>query len=165
MPTTMKTTFLTIVIFVSASLSNCVLAQVEYQHGHGALQIFDQKGFAAAPKWVQIWIGFMFLSFAAGLFFVRQQPIARWIVGSFTFGMAAMAVAGTLFSIAPVSGFIATLHLVFWSPALYQLLRRRPFLRARSAFSIWTAVITGVILFSFTFDLRDSAIYLQHVFN
>jgi hypothetical protein len=67
------------------------------------------------------------------------------------------------FGLQPISGYIATIHIIFWSPALYQLLTKRPFFGARSAFSVWSGVITFVILFSFVFDIRDAFIYLTHI--
>lgn len=135
----------------------------DYEKGHQALQIFDNEGIAATPQWVMIWVMFLAASFAAGLFFVLRQPIARWVVGCFIAGIAFLSIAPML-GIVQLSGFIALMHLIFWSPALYQLLTKRPFLAApQTPFSIWSAVITAVILFSFVFDIRDAVIYLNHI--
>ncbi len=137
---------------------------VDYPKGHQALEVFDAQGMEATPQWVMFWIIFMVANFAAGLFFIRRHPIARWVVGSFIAGMLALSISEVL-GIVQLSGFIALLHLVFWSPALYQLLTKRPFLtKKRTVFSIWSAVITLVILLSFVFDIRDSIIYLNHIF-
>ena len=65
----------------------------------------------------------------------------------------------------PLSGLIALLHVVFWSPALYLLLTRRPFMKERSAYAVWSALATLVILFSFVFDVPGAAIYLDHIFG
>jgi len=145
-------------------LFNCKLsiAQNDYTHGHGALQVFGQSGFTASPQWVKVWIVFMLSSFLSALFFIRHHTIARWVIGCFIAGVIATVVANKLLNIAPLSGFIAIIHLLFWSPALYQLLSQRPFLGPRNYFSVWSGVITAVILFSFIFDLRDSAIYLRY---
>lgn len=135
----------------------------DYEAGHGALQVWDEAGRAKAPAWVRGWLTFLTLTFATGLFFVRRRIEARWAVGGFL-GVVAAAIGSQAFTdIVPLSGFLALLHLIFWSPALYVLLTRRPFMKERSAYAVWSATLTCVILFSFVFDIRDAAIYLDHV--
>ena len=137
----------------------------DYAKGHGALEIFDSEGIKLAPSWVKIWIAFMALSFFSGLFFVKNHVIARWVVGGFLVGFLLTSIAPSL-NIVVLSGFIGLVHIVCWSPGLFQLLRSRPFLTGElthTAFSIWSGVITFVILFSFIFDIRDAAIYLKHI--
>ncbi len=63
----------------------------------------------------------------------------------------------------PLGGLFALLHIIFWSPALYLLLSRRPFMQGRSLYAIWSGLMTAVIVFSFAFDVRDAVIYLHHV--
>lgn len=137
----------------------------DYQHGHNALQIFDAQGMDNTPRPVMIWISFMGLAFSAGLFFVRRHVIARWVVGCFVAGIVfAMGIA-PIVGILPLSGFIALCHLVFWSPALYLLLKERPFIGQQTPYAIWSGVMTAVILLSFVFDIRDAYIYLTHSFG
>ncbi|MGI9308728.1 MAG: hypothetical protein ACR2P6_05670, partial [Gammaproteobacteria bacterium] len=62
-------------------------------------------------------------------------------------------------------GLFSLVHLICWSPALYVLLTRRPFLQERSLFTIWSGAITFCIIFSFVFDIPDAAIYLDHMFG
>ena len=142
--------------------AGAALAQ-DYESGHGALQVWDDEGRANAPLWVQIWLNIMLLAFATGLIFVWRRVEARWAVGGFLCVAAAVVLSQTLTDIAPLSGFLALLHLIFWSPALYLLLTRRPFLKERSAYAVWSGFITFVILFSFIFDIRDAAIYLDYI--
>ena len=127
--------------------------------------MFDGAGMAATPLWVQVWIAIMLASFSAGLLFVWKQPIARWAVGGF---IAPFVVGGPIYGALGwpfLSGAIALNHLIFWSPALFLLLTRRPFLSTghSTAFRIWSGLITLVIIFSFIFDVRDAVIYLGHV--
>ncbi|MEM7661686.1 MAG: hypothetical protein AAF292_05515 [Pseudomonadota bacterium] len=135
----------------------------EYTHGNGALELFDSEGIANSPTWVRIWIIFMLASFAAGLLFVRRRIEARMVVGGFVLGMLALMVLQGAFGLPPISGFIALIHLIAWTPGLIVLLRRRTFLKERSLYGAWTGLITAVILFSFVFDIRDAAIYLDHI--
>ncbi len=134
-----------------------------YEHGHGALQVFDAEGQANAPRWVRIWILIMATTFALGLLFVWRRVEARWAVGGMLVMLASFFVIIRYTDIPFLSGLIALHHLVLWSPALYLLLTRRPFLKERSLYAIWSAAMTAVILISFIFDTRDAAIYLAHI--
>ena len=154
-----------LIILITVSMGDADAAN-EYTKGHGALEVFDSEGMAASPTWVKLWIAFMAATFFAGLFFVRNHPIARWVVGGFVVGFIITSLAPKLGFIV-LSGFIACIHIICWSPALYQLLTKHPFLASgdmRSAFTIWSGVMTFVILFSFIFDFRDAYIYLAHIF-
>lgn len=147
----------TITMIFSTSIS-----AADYAHGYGALQVFDKQGMANAPVWLMAWIGFMMTSFLCGLAFVHKQTLARWVVGGMFAGIMAGVVADKIFGIPPLGGFIALLHLLFWSPGLYKLLTKRPLSQGVSAFSIWSTLMTLVILFSFFFDIRDASLYLMH---
>jgi len=146
----------TVVLGAPAALGQTVSADI------AALQPWDDAARATAPRWVQIWLTVLVGIFAAGLLFVWWRVEARWAVG----GFLAMVATGATLSQAgfPVLvGLAALLHLIFWSPALYLLLTRRPFLKERSLYALWSAALTGAILFSFVFDIRDAAIYLDHI--
>jgi len=134
----------------------------EFEHGNQAMQLFDAEGFSNSPLWVQAWVGFMMLSFLGGLFFVKNHAIARWVVGGMFAGMICGTAIAKLFGIPNYSGYIALVHVVFWTPGLIKLLTQRPFLSPISAFSLWSGLITFVICFSFIFDIRDAVIFLQH---
>lgn len=136
---------------------------IDYQHGHGALQLFDSEGMDNTPQWVMIWIMFMAFTFFCGLLFVKNHPIARWVVGCFVAGVVISTLANSVLGVPQLSGFIALIHIIFWSPALFQLLTKRPFLGTLSAFTVWSGVMTLVILFSFIFDIRDASLYLMHL--
>ena len=154
------------ILFISlltVLLSGGIVSAQEVEHGNQAMQLFDKQGFENSPQWVQIWVGFMMATFIAGLFFIKNHVIARWVVGGMLAGMTFGIIAGSVFGVPNYSGFIALIHVIFWSPALYQLLSKRPFLDERSAFTIWSGVITLVICFSFIFDIRDAAIFLNHM--
>ncbi len=136
----------------------------EFEHGKQALQLFDSEGFYNSPLWVQIWVGFMVTWFMGGLFFVKNHLIARWVVGGMVAGMICSSIIANIFGIPNYSGYIALIHLIFWTPGLIKLLTQRPFVAKPTAFSIWSGVMTFVICFSFIFDIRDAVIFLQHSF-
>ena len=137
----------------------------EVAHGNGALEIFDQEGIANSPAWVRAWVGFMLATFVVGLIFAFIRPEARFVMAPIILGFAVLIIlsAGFGYAFPEVSGFIALLHLIFWTPTLIMLLRNRWFLKESTWFGRWTGVLTFVILFSFIFDIRDAAIYLDHI--
>jgi len=120
--------------FVSSAIGQVLI------HGNGALEVFDAQGMKNSPQWVRIWVFFMLATFACSIFFVWRHVIARWVLGGFVLGVIAMTIVSSMFNIPPYSGFIATFHLIFWSPALYQLFRERPFLDTKTPFAIWSGV-------------------------
>lgn len=138
----------------------------EYPSGHRALEVFDAEGMQAMPRWVMVWIVSSTLCFAAGLCFALRHPVARWVVGGYVAGFSALVAASVFDSdLFRLAGFNALIHLVFWTPALYQLLSKRPFLaRELTPFSIWSGLITAVMLFSYVFDVPYAFTYLNHVF-
>ena len=134
-----------------------------YTPGHGALQVFDEQGWQATPQWVQVWIGIMAMSFLAGILFLKNHIPARWLIGGFVAGILFSKIAFSVFDLLPLSGLVALVHIVFWSPGLYKLVKEHAFLGPLSAYSVWAGWITFVVLFSFFFDMRDAAIYLNHM--
>lgn len=161
----MKSTIALGVAFILALAGTSAYGAEGFAQGHGALEVFDGVGFAAAPLWVRIWVGLMIATFAVGLFvFAWKRPLARWAAGGFLVsamtGQAVFSALGLPF----LSGSIAIMHLVCWTPALVLLLIQRPFLDASESkwFRAWSAAMTFAILFSFVFDIRDAFIYIAH---
>lgn len=144
-----------------------VLAVESYPKGHGPLEVFDADGFAATPLWVQLWVGFLMSTFAAGLFFVRNHALARWASGGFIVSAATGHLTFSILGLPFLGGSIAIMHIVCWTPALVLLLLKRPFLDANEGppYRIWSAIMTGAILFSFVFDFRDASTYIGHIIN
>jgi hypothetical protein len=134
-----------------------------YESGHQPLELWDNAARTSMPLWVSIWLGIMMTTFALGLFFVYRHAEARWVVGGFI-GMILVTVAtGRVLGLAPLSGLFSLVHIICWSPALYILVTRRPFLQGRSLYALWSGAITACIIFSFIFDIPDAAIYLDHM--
>lgn len=150
--------------FVLFAISFGSIAQAQdYVSGHGALELWNDEARVGVPAWVRIWLRFMQISFLIGLVFVWRHVEARWAVGGFFAVFLAAVVSQQVFDIEPLSGLIALFHVVFWTPALYVLITRRPFSQGFSAYSIWSGVIAFVIVFSFIFDIPYTLIYLDHI--
>ena len=134
-----------------------------YESGHQPLQLWDNAARENMPQWVSVWLAILMTTFALGLFFVRGHVEARWVVGGFICMILLTVASGRVFGLLPLSGLFSLVHIICWSPALYVLLTRRPFLQGRSLYALWSGAITAVIIFSFIFDIPDAAIYLDHM--
>ena len=117
--------FALVIAVVGLMLAGAVSAQEAYEHGNGALELFDEEGQANSPQWVQIWLYIMLASFALGLLFVWKRVEARWVVGGFIVAGVLSGPVGEALGLLPLSGFYALCHLIGWSPALYMLLTRK----------------------------------------
>ena len=140
-------------------------AHPDHDLGHGPLDIFNSDALAAMPITVKIWMGILAVSLASGVFFVRKHKIARWIVCGFLISIFTGDLFFRTLDLPMLSGAVSLWHLVCWSPGLFLLLIRRPFLREYEPYKyrIWTAVVAFVIVVSFLYDIRDAAVYIGHV--
>jgi hypothetical protein len=134
-----------------------------YESGHQPLQLWDNAARSSMPLRVTIWLGIMMTTFALGLLFVRRHTEARWVVGGFICMIFVTVATGRVLGLEPLSGLFSLVHIICWSPALYVLLTRQPFLQDRSLYALWSGAITAAIIFSFIFDIPDAAIYLDHM--
>lgn len=136
----------------------------QYSVGHGALDVFNKDGFLTTPLWVQVWVVLLISTFVMGFYFAWKHPLARWAVGGFILSMTMGHTVFELLNLPFLGGSIAIMHLVCWSPMLFLLLLKRPYLNVNESigFRVWSGLMTAVLIFSFVFDIRDAAIYLSH---
>lgn len=114
---------------------------------------------ARQPLWVQIWMDVMMivlLGLSVVFSFVRVE--ARWVLAAFLAGAAAM-----LFIYSRM-GYVRLLglgHVIFWTPVLVYLLRRRDRWRVRETLSgKWILLAVTVLTISLAFDYADVARWL-----
>ena len=153
-------------IFLGCLWISPVLAQEAadtYPRGYKALELFDGEAMADMPRWIQIWLNVLSAVFLAGVLFVWKRVEARWAVGGFLASTLTVILFVPQTGLVPLGGLFALIHVIFWTPALVLLLTRRPFLKERSLYALWSGLMTAVIAFSFIFDIPDSAIYLNHM--
>lgn len=135
-----------------------------YAAGNGALELWGAQGIANSPTWVQYWLVIMISSFVFGLLFVWQYVEARWVVGGLIVGLVfSKFILENMMGLLPLSGLVALVHLIFWTPGLYLLLKNRPFAKEKSLYAFWSGWMVLVIIFSFLFDVRDAVIYLDYI--
>ena len=136
-----------------------------FESGYGALEVFDGSGMSSMPLWVKLWLGVLVLTFASSLIFVRNHLTAQLAIAGFVLSIIATSVIFRALGLPFLSGSISIGHIVFWSPALFLLLLRRPFLDASKGqlYRIWSGMMTAVILFSFVFDIDYAVSYIMHL--
>ena len=153
-------------VFITFVFSaNAMGAEVLYDHGHGALEIFDADGRSRAPLWVKIWLGFLMFMFVAGLLFVKKHPLILWAFGGFIVSASTGRFLFESLELPYLGGSIAIMHLIFWTPAVLIFLVKRPYADSSEqlVYRIWSGAMLGAIIFSFVFDVRDAAIYLNYI--
>ena len=160
----MRNGYLWLLCAGAAAAPAVAMAQT-YQPGNGALQMWGPEGIAASPLWVQYWLYVMMATFVIGLLFaiIRQRLEAIVLSAGVLLSIFGGRFLADQMGWAYLSGYVALAHLICWSPALYLLLSRRTFLKERSLYAVWAGAATAVVLFSFVFDIRDAAIYLDHI--
>jgi len=150
--------------FILYFFSSLTLA-AEQEELHRALRLFDEEGRANAREIVKIWLKVMTVVLLSSLFFVVKRVEARWIAGGVVLMLLFSRVVVPALEIPFLEGLASLTHVVLWSPGLYFLLRRRTFLKEFSVYSVWTGLMTLVILISFVFDIPDSIVYLHHILS
>jgi len=146
-------------------LISSLAVAAEYEYGNKALQIWDDQGKANAPQWVHVWLKCLAITYLSGLFFVIKHVEARWMVGGVLLGLVFSRIIIPSSDVVLLAGLFSVIHVVFWTPGLYLLLRRQPFRKGLSFYSVWAGLATLMTLFSFIFDVPDAVIYLHHILS
>ncbi|MEZ5998627.1 MAG: hypothetical protein R3B98_08035 [Hyphomonas sp.] len=109
---------------------------------------------AKQPQWVQIWMDVMMvvlLALSAVFSFVRVE--ARWVLVGFLLGAAGLI---GIYSQMGYTRLLGLGHVIFWTPVLIYLLRRRPHWRVKETLSgKWIVLSTAVMTISLAFDYTD----------
>lgn len=127
--------------------------------------VMGGDGLAHSPLWVQYFLKTLFGVSLIGILFMPKHVEARWAAGGLLAGVFNTFYVIPYLPIVSLGGMYAVMHFILWLPGIYLLLKNRPFLEGWSAYSVWSAAVTFIILFSFIFDVRDSLIYIPYVWN
>lgn len=119
--------------------------------------------FAKLPSWVTRWMTVQHYVFAGSLLFFIWHVEARvYLLGLITsHAMFIIQISHAPFNRLGV-GLVSLDHLV-WIPALLFMLFRWPALTKNSPYSLWYHMAIVQLVFSLTFDIRDSASYITNV--
>jgi len=116
---------------------------------------------ASAPAWVQIWIGFMFVVFGAGLVLAWRHRAAWWMVGGFIGSHLASGLEIAFLGPERLTvGVIAINHCVFWTPTAVVFYRQTRGTQAGGVFGVWRWLVLATAAFSLVFDYRDAVLLL-----
>lgn len=113
-----------------------------------------QADVARQPQWVQHWLDIMVIvlgGFSLVFSFVRVE--ARWVLAGFLLG--AVTLLG-LYSQIGYSRLLGLAHVIFWTPVLIYLLRRRAQWRVKETLSgKWIVLAVMILTISLAFDYTD----------
>jgi len=121
-----------------------------------------QTQFAALPAGVSLWVMWMMAVFFAATPFSLKHRSARFALLTF-FGFTFLG-AGIAVWLTGSIHWIALVHLIFWPPLLFYLMKHEisgPNFEVKSIYGIWIVLLTITIIISLIFDVRDTAMLLQ----
>jgi hypothetical protein len=114
------------------------------------------EGLLETPIWLQIWVGWLVVVNSSAVFFLRHGA-ARWVLAAWI-GNAIFMMA-----LAEINGFNRLLglsHVVFWTPLLVYLYRRRAIIKVDNFVGRWLAALFASNLLSLVIDYVDVFRYL-----
>ena len=110
----------------------------------------------AEPLWLVIWVGWLGSVNLASLLFLRHVE-ARWVLAAFACNLVFMT---WLFGETGYNRLLGLSHVIFWTPLLIYLYRRRERIPTGGAFAGWVWVLIATNAVSLLIDYVDVARYL-----
>ena len=123
-----------------------------------------QSETANYPKNIQLWMKLMAVSFVASIIFVYAKTGARWVLLAFALNVFGLVVGKILFPDASRTTIGTTVHILFWFPILWAVLRsfkQISFSRTENAlydwaYIVWLAWACLLMSISLLFDFRTA---------
>jgi hypothetical protein len=110
----------------------------------------------AEPLFLQIWIFWLVVINTGSIFFLGRSE-ARWVLAAWMGNVVLMTV---LFELNGYNRLLGLSHIVFWTPLLVYLHRRRGQLSGDRLFDGWVRTVFVTNLLSLCVDYVDVARYL-----
>lgn len=115
------------------------------------------EGILMQPLWLQGWIGWMVaVNILGALIFIRR-PEAKWVLVAMAGNMALM---NWLFAVYGYQRILGLAHVVFWTPLVIYLWRRRPHWKVETPRGKWIVLLFVTNVASLIVDYIDVARYL-----
>jgi|TARA_R110002050_G_scaffold53395_1_gene121448 hypothetical protein len=113
-----------------------------------------QSDVARQPQWVQHWLDIMVIILGGfSIVFSLVRVEARWVLAGFMLGAITML---GLYSQIGYSRLLGLAHVIFWTPVLVYLLRRRDRWRVKETWSgKWIILAVTTLTISLVFDYTD----------
>ena len=109
------------------------------------------------PLWLQGWIGRMVAVNLLGAVIFIRRPEAKWVLTAMAGNIALM---NWLYAVYGYQRILGLAHVVFWTPLVIYLSRRRPHWNVKTYGGKWVAILFTTNLASLVIDYIDVARYL-----
>ena len=109
------------------------------------------------PLWLQVWVGWMVVvNILGAIMFISRQE-AKWVLVAMAGNIVLM---NWLFAVYGYQRILGLAHVVFWTPLVIYLWRRRPHWKVETLGGKWIALLFTTNLVSLVIDYLDVARYL-----
>ncbi len=109
------------------------------------------------PPWLQVWVGWMGVVNILGAIMFIRRPEAKWVLVAMAGNIVLM---NWLFAVYGYQRILGLAHVVFWTPLVIYLWRRRPHWKVETLGGKWIALLFTTNLVSLVIDYMDVARYL-----
>lgn len=127
-----------------------------------ALEEWNAAARDALATPVKVWLGLMMLTNIAAIGFLKNHVAARWVFAGFVISHG-LVIAMSAQGMSVLAGQVSLFHIIFWTPGMIMLLRRRSEIQYPKAYGIWATLSLIFYFGSMIFDVRDASIYIQHL--
>ena len=131
-------------------------------HAVTALEEWNAAAREALATPVKVWLGLMMLTNIAAIGFLKNHVAARWVFAGFVISHG-LVIAMSAQGMSVLAGQVSLFHIIFWTPGMLILLRRRSEIQYPKAYGIWATLSLIFYFGSMIFDVRDAFIYIQHL--
>lgn len=131
-------------------------------HAVTALEEWNAAARDALATPVKVWLGLMMLTNIAAIGFLKNHVAARWVFAGFVISHG-LVIAMSAQGMSVLAGQVSLFHIIFWTPGMIMLLRRRSEIQYPKAYGIWATLSLIFYFGSMIFDVRDASIYIQHL--
>lgn len=131
-------------------------------HAVTALEEWNAAAREALATPVKVWLGLMMLTNIAAIGFLKNHVAARWVFAGFVISHG-LVIAMSAQGMSVLAGQVSLFHIIFWTPGMIMLLRRRSEIQYPKAYGIWATLSLIFYFGSMIFDVRDASIYIQHL--
>lgn len=117
---------------------------------------------AALPRWVQLWMRWLNISFLVGLLFIGNHVEARWALAAYFASFPIGLIAFYFIRDIKVTGLP---HILFWVPLVAYVVDaalRDPGFQLFTPYGIWAALLGLTIAVSVIFDIKGVSEALLH---
>ncbi|MEO1027956.1 MAG: hypothetical protein AAFX02_02750 [Pseudomonadota bacterium] len=140
------------------------VASIPEANASYALEVWNMETRRNVPLLMKLWLGAMMIANLSSIFFIKRHIAARWVFGALILSHSWIAILEITGLYAVKGGQVSLGHILFWSPAIYMLIKFRSEMKFPSAYAIWASIMLFFYGVSLVFDIRDAAIWISSLF-